>query len=401
MKILIIAQYLRDVEDFENNNSRFVYLASLLSDHSQNEIEIITSDFNHAKKRHFKKTGNIPRVKITTIHEKGYSRNISFRRIISHKELAVNISKYLYERERPDLCYCAVPSLDVAYAVAKFCQDNSVTFAVDIQDLWPEAFKMVVGIPVLNELLFSPMRRKANRIYSMADMIIAVSQTYANRAMLVNKKCNKPIVAFLGTDRKVCDRYTSEHCFDHIKQCKDFMIAYVGSMSASYDLTVVIDAISRIQFNLSVKLVAMGDGPKKDFFLTYAAQRGVNAEFTGRLPYSQMIERLGKCDIAVNPIRKGSAASIINKVGDYAMAGLPVVNTQESIEYRGLLEEYQAGINCECGNVVEMSDAFVRLITNSELRCNMSNNSRRLGLELFDREKTYSSIVDGIMSHSL
>ena len=44
-----------------------------------------------------------------------------------------------------------------------------------------------------------------------------------------------------------------------------------------------------------------------------------------------MVGMLGVCDIAVNSISKGAAQSIINKHGDYAAAGLPVVNTQESL----------------------------------------------------------------------
>lgn len=58
-----------------------------------------------------------------------------------------------------------------------------------------------------------------------------------------------------------------------------------------------------------------------------------------------MVGLLCSCDIAVNPIKKGSAGSIINKVGDYAAAGIPVVNTQENLEYKNILEEYNAGIN--------------------------------------------------------
>ena len=54
-----------------------------------------------------------------------------------------------------------------------------------------------------------------------------------------------------------------------------------------------------------------------------------NVEFTGRLPYSEMIRRITECDIAVNPIMHGVAKSIIIKVGDYAMVGLSVISTQD------------------------------------------------------------------------
>lgn len=55
--------------------------------------------------------------------------------------------------------------------------------------------------------------------------------------------------------------------------------------------------------------------------------------------YPEMCGRLVACYIAVNPITHGAAQSIINKHGDYAASGLPVVNTQECEEYRNLVGE--------------------------------------------------------------
>ena len=72
----------------------------------------------------------------------------------------------------------------------------------------------------------------------------------------------------------------------------------------------------------------MGDGPLKEEFENYAEEKKVDCQFTGRLEYEKMVGLLCSCDIAVNPIKKGSAGSIINKVGDYAAAGLPVINTK-------------------------------------------------------------------------
>ena len=112
-----------------------------------------------------------------------------------------------------------------------------------------------------------------------------------------------------------------------------------------------------------------------------------------------MAERLKQCDIAVNPIRSGSAGSIINKVGDYAMAGLPVVNTQECPEYRNLLEQYCAGINCKCEDSDEISAAILKLSDDSELRTEMAKNSRKLGLEMFDRRNSYRKITDVILEN--
>lgn len=57
-------------------------------------------------------------------------------------------------------------------------QKNKIPLIIDIQDLWPEAFKMAFNIPIISDILFAPMMRQANNIYSRADVIMAVSDTY-------------------------------------------------------------------------------------------------------------------------------------------------------------------------------------------------------------------------------
>ena len=95
MDIVIVSQYLRDIENFEENNSRFVYLAKLLCRDTNNHVELITSDFNHAEKIRFNSIGEFESVKITALHESGYPKNVCLNRFVSHKELAKNLCAYL------------------------------------------------------------------------------------------------------------------------------------------------------------------------------------------------------------------------------------------------------------------------------------------------------------------
>ena len=106
-----------------------------------------------------------------------------------------------------------------------------------------------------------------------------------------------------------------------------------------------------------------------------------------------MVGLLCSCDIAVNPIKKGSAGSIINKVGDYAAAGIPVVNTQENLEYKNILEEYNAGINVKNESFIDTANAIETLYNDKRIRIKYGENNRKLAEEKFDRKKTYNQIV--------
>ena len=99
---------------------------------------------------------------------------------------------------------------------------------------------------------------------------------------------------------------------------------------------------------------------------------------------------LSCCDATVNPIRKGTAASIINKHGDYAASGLPVINTQETSEYRRLVSDGNCGINCD--NSAQVAEAILYLMKNEEAALTMGRNSRRIAEEYFDRAVSYEKI---------
>ncbi len=406
MDIVIISQYLRNIEDFEGNNSRFVYLAKMLSKVADNSVEIVTSDFCHGTKKNFITVGKLDNIRVTALHESGYPKNVCLKRFASHKELAENINKYLNERNMPDVIYMAVPSLAVADVVAKYCQKKNVRFIIDIQDLWPEAFRMVFHVPVLSTLVFKPMEKQADRIYALADEIVAVSKTYADRAMRVNKKCKSPTVVYLGTEKATFDAYANSNedkennvivgDLDNHEICK---IAYCGTLGHSYDLTCVFDALRKIpEVQLTkIQFIIMGNGPKKEEF--EAKAEGLPVQFTGNLPYPEMVRILSKCDIVVNPIMKGAAQSIINKHSDYVFSGLPIVSTQECTEWRDLVDEYEMGFNCTNGNMVEMAERLMQLMENKDLRKQMGRNSRKCAEEKFDRAKTYREIVEVIIGN--
>ncbi len=388
--IVMIAHFTSDFSI--KGNDRFSYIGRLLSEN--NKVELITSDFYHVtKKKRSNRRSELP-FKVTLVEEPCYPKNICLRRLYSHKVFAGNVKKYLYDRKVPDVLYCAVPSLDVAAVVAKYAKKKKVKLILDIQDLWPEAFRMVFHIPIINDLLFYPMERKANRIYAAADEIVAVSQTYANRAAQVNRKIRKPTIVHLGTDLTRFDTVKSGKALLN-KPKEEVWLAYVGCIGISYDLCSVIDAMVKVyeeDHTAKLRFIIMGKGPLEEELVRYARKSGVPVTFTGFLDYPQMVALLCRCDFAVNPIRTGSAGSILNKVGDYAAAGLAVINTQECVEYRKLLTTYKAGINCRNGDIDQLSRVIKRLYTDVALRKALGEGSRQLAEVRFDRKVTYPQI---------
>lgn len=393
--ILIVAHFTQAPN--EQGNGRFHYIANRLADNEENQIEIVTTSFSHRYKRKRIVTNeelNGISYKFTMVDEPGYPKNVCLKRFYSHYIMSRNLEKYLKSRRKPDVIYCAVPSLDVAKVTAKYAKENNIRFIIDVQDLWPEAFKLVFHVPVFSNLIFAPMRCKVDYVYRQADDIVAVSETYLNRALKVNKKCGHGISVYLGTALSEFDKYKSVQKLS--EEDGIIRIVYVGTLGHSYDLTCIFDAINYLSekgyHNISFRV--MGEGPLRSKFEEYSNKLDIDVEFTGLLSYHEMVKKLTECDIAVNPIMHGAAQSIINKVGDYAAAGLPVISTQECLEYCDLVEKNKCGYNCKNGDLLDIAEKLLTLIKNDAERVQMGKNNRRIAEEKFDREKSYNKILD-------
>lgn len=387
--IVIIANFCGDLSGKGNN--RFLYLAGLLA--KNHSVELITSDFDHFTKQFRQDFGDFT-FHVKLLHESGYPKNICLRRFASHRVWGKSVADYLKTRKKPDVVYCAVPSLSAPGAAADYCRENGVPFIVDVQDLWPEAFQMVLNVPVVSDVAFAPFRVLADRIYRQADGIAAVSESYCERVLRVNRKCKEADPVFLGTELAAFDANAAANPVTD-KPAGELWLGYCGSLTASYDLNLVIDALKLLRERgvTPPKFIVMGDGARRSEFEQHAEESGVDALFTGMLPYAEMCGRLCACDMAVNPITGRSAASIINKHGDYAAGGLPVVNTQDSAEYRALIEAYGMGINCPNGDAEAMAKALERLVKDETLRREMGANARRCAEEKFDRAHSYQALV--------
>lgn len=400
MDIVIISEF---CEDFSiTDNDRFLYLSKLLSsDLKDHNVEIITSSFRHTTKTHRREAlFNWP-FKISFIDEPGYKKNVCFQRFFSHYIWGKNVLKYLKSRKKPDLIYCAVPPLYASYLIAKYCKQNHIRFIIDVQDLWPESFKMVFSVPIVSSVLFFPFNCLANYVYKTASDVIAVSESFIERVKEKNKKAKHFQSVFLGTDIKGFDENVLNNTVS--RENNRLVLGYSGTLGHSYNLPLVFDALKILKDKgVGVPLfLIIGDGPMMDKYKQYASDVGIDSIFCGRVAYSAMCGILATSDFVINPIVGKSVASIINKHADYAAVGKPVINTQVSQEYRTLIDNYKMGFNCKTDDPRDIANCIEKLSLDSALRIEMGRNARKCAEELFDRRVTYKKIISIILNQEV
>ena len=374
--------------------NRFHHIATELVSRGHH-VTLLTSNFIHPYKK-FRDSELVKEVtyNLILLDEKGYKKNFSFNRIISHIRLENNIKQYLYNLDiKPDVIYCAYPLMMNAYNVAKYAKQKTIPFILDIQDIWPDSFNVVFKLPdPIFTFLAYPFSCFANKIYSMSDQLIAVSDTYLNRAkkssLLPSNNC---CTVYIGADLNSFE-LPSSHIIN--KDSDEVWLTYIGTLSYSYDLATVIKASTVLKHKgyLNIKIKILGEGPDEVFLKQIVEDLGAPVEFLGFQDYRVMALYLKKSDLALNSLTKYSEGSITNKLGDYLAAGLPILNSCKNEEVVQLINQNHLGVNYEPGNPLSLSNKIEFLINNKDMMDLYGHNSLEIAKEKFNRKNSYEKI---------
>ncbi|PGT89051.1 glycosyltransferase family 4 protein [Bacillus sp. AFS040349] len=401
-RVLVVAQFTQLPGEKGNNRSRFKLICEMLAKEGY-KVTVVTSKFRELDRtfRTVKGEFNSAPYSIVLLDEFGYYKNISFRRVYSMWSFTRSLKNYLDRTNDDfDLIYACVPGLDSALVAGKYAQKKSIPFVIDVQDVWPEVmYDLILDIPVISKILFSPLQYMANRVYSLADGIIAVSKTYLEIAKRKNEKSLINKYIYIGTDLNLLTGKSetySTNVFE--KQVDEFWIAYIGSLGHSYDIYTFIEGAKIANDKgINVRPIIIGSGPLENEFKAYANKIGSNALFTGWVDQPTMWYYLKSSDAVINAIIKKSPASITNKVGDYLSSGRRMLNGSLNKELLELLNKYNFGLNFEPENPISLSEAIEKIYSmNIQQREQMGRNARKLAENMFDRKKTYTQIIDSI-----
>lgn len=381
----------------EKGYTRFRYICEFLTEAGY-DVDLITTTFQHWEKEQ----RDLEKIKaddysfgIRFIHEPGYKKNIDLKRVKSHRIAARNLTALLEEKGDYDLIYAEIPPNDVALAAAEFAQRKGIPFVADVNDLWPEAMRMVLDIPVVSDILFHPLLRDAEKVYSLVSGVIGTSDEYRDRPFQKQERSVPRETVYVGNELSVFDKGAEDNKEEVKKPEGEFWVSYAGTIGTSYDIRTMVLAAEELtrRGKSNIKFKILGGGPLKEELEELARSRNISSvDFVGYAPYDKMAAYLKASDILVNSFVKKAPQSIVTKIGDYLAAGRPMINTCMSPEFRGKVEKDGFGINIMPEDVNILADAVERLYADEEGRKRMGENARRIAEEQFDRPKSYQKI---------
>ena len=328
------------------------------------------------------------------LNSTAYGKNISYQRLKSHRNFAKALKQYL-DGQNYDMIITIIPALEAGKISAEYCNMHSIPFLIDLNDLWPEAFKMVIKNKFLYNTLTYPIKKQSDKVYMSVDGVIGTSETYTNRPFKVNKKGARKLTVYVGTDMDVFDKGAEGYISNIEKPENEFWVTYAGSLGTSYDIHTLMKAggiLAKKGYD-KIRIYILGDGPLRQAFEQTGIDSGCNACYLGYTKYPQMAAYLKKSDVLVNSFVRSAPQSIVNKVGDYLSAGKPMINTCSDAEMRQLVDRHKFGENVIAEDEEKLADLIEKLYNNKELCKVYSQNARKTAEVYFDRKTSYQEIV--------
>lgn len=361
------------------------------------DVDLITSSFNHWSKT-FKNMDlykpDMWKYRTIVLNSTAYGKNISYQRLKSHRNFAKALKQYL-DGQNYDMIITIIPALEAGKISAEYCNMHSIPFLIDLNDLWPEAFKMVIKNKFLYNTLTYPIKKQSDKVYMSVDGVIGTSETYTNRPFKVNKKGARKLTVYVGTDMDVFDKGAEGYISNIEKPENEFWVTYAGSLGTSYDIHTLMKAggiLAKKGYD-KIRIYILGDGPLRQAFEQTGIDSGCNACYLGYTKYPQMAAYLKKSDVLVNSFVRSAPQSIVNKVGDYLSAGKPMINTCSDAEMRQLVDRHKFGENVIAEDEEKLADLIEKLYNNKELCKVYSQNARKTAEVYFDRKTSYQEIV--------
>ena len=386
MNIVIIAPFCSLPGEAYFN--RFLYLSKLLAkDHS---VTLVTSSFRHFdKKQRNQLPPEIDSVQVVQISEPGYKENVSIRRLWSHYRFCKNFEKWMvayFSATKVDKVYSAFPLIKTNLILGKYKSVFNYELIIDVQDVWPEAIS--AAIPLVGSLpgWLIPFRIRANRAYAAADKLMAVSETYLQRAKKGNFSA-KGLVVYIGSD---ADEIANVEPMELGNDETHFV--YIGSIGHSYDIGTIIDAFNEYHKDgVSYRLHVIGGGSGLEAFRKFAS---VRVSFHGFLAYKEMFSIAKGCSFLINPIKSSAPQSITNKLSDYFLLKKTIISSQTNPEVVHLLKSVPSTFY-KSGDVRDLKRAIAEAIVLPDFERPSSL------LDDFDRRLSYSKIRDFLVSKAV
>ena len=392
LKILYLHQYFRLPS--ESGGNRSYWFAKKLID-SGYEVTMITS---RNKQDKFIKREIIEGINVIYIRNY-YDNTLSkIKRIRSFLNFTILSSYFAIKEKKVSLCYATSTPLSIGIPALLLRKFRNVKYVFEVRDLWPEG-PIQLGI-IKSKLFIHSAKWLEKTIYKYSEHIITLSPGMSDGVLSTGTSSKK--VTMIPNMAK------TEIFFPHEKNNKIlkengifidpeiFNIIYFGSFGLANGVLRLLDIANEIKHSKDISFVLIGDGRDYVDIQNKIEKHSLsNVKLYRSRPMLLISEIINNCSCSIIcfediPILSTNSP---NKLFDSLAAGLPIIVTND-----GWTKEL--AINYNCGEYVNLNNKseFIKLIfrwkDSTDLLTIMGKNSRRIAIDLFDKNLLCNKFID-------
>lgn len=376
--------------------------AAILQGHS---ITHIACSFRHSTKvqryqyNHFETVSE--RYKLVFVYGEPYQKNVSFKRLRSHKVFTRNLFEIIDKLDKPDVVLVALPPLYTADALTKWGKQNGIKVYIDIIDPWPDVATIIVPkwATMFFKVLLTPMYRQLRRILQNTHGVISISDEYIRWAKSFGYPIERAETFLPSIPMGEVQQKIQEIIHKHPRKHNDVLhLVYAGNLGVAYDIPTILKSAAslHIRFPGKTQFTIAGSGLYEALVKEYERQYP-NVKFVGRVGYDDLMHLYAHADLGLSQYGKGATQSVTYKFFDYLGAGLPILNSLLS-EMAHLTEMNSVGFNNQPGDDAILTENIIKFLHNPELLKQYKTNAYDYAMENGNNEVVYKKLVNFITS---
>jgi hypothetical protein len=341
-------------------------------------VDIVTTDFDHLRKKKCIPVQCAPFNKIVYIETSPYKNNVSAARFISHLRFAFRAAAYFSRHcNEYGVVYTTLPLNLLSWLI--LTRARGKLKITDTVDIWPDVLPFPSGVRKMLWPLFGVWKWLFKSSIRKSDLALTVSDSFLQEVSNCATQRTHVRRFYIG-----CGKLDS----DAPKHPK-FTIVYVGNIGRLYDFETMLDVLSSDNLRTTTQLFLIGKGDREEWLIAELTKREISFRHFG-VVYNdaRLAEILGPCHVGFNGYLN-SSASFSYKAATYFAAGLPILNSMSG-DLQRLVEEQGLGQNYEAGNRTELRKCVLNLQENGTSR--LADNCRRF----FSSQLEIGTVSDGI-----
>jgi glycosyltransferase involved in cell wall biosynthesis len=304
-----------------------------------------------------------------------------------------------------DYVYATSTPITVGAIALLYSKLKNVKYIFEVRDLWPD-FPIQMGV-VRNKIIIKLLKLLERKIYENAEHIVALSpgMKYGVELCGISSDLITVIPNMSKPDIFYPREYNPEVLNEFSINPQNLNVIHFGSMGTANGLEYIIDAakIASKSGLINIQFYFAGYGAtEKRLKELVKFHKLENVHFLGKHNTYKMSEIVNCMDISLvcflnfEVLKTNSP----NKLFDSLSAGkLVIVNSAGWT--KDLVEEYNCGYFVNPENSEDLVNKLVYISQNKEVLELMSRNSRKISIEVFDKEllsEKFKNVITSIVN---